>query len=77
MENRSRRAKVHLIGVPGRNKNWKRRNNHIDNRDHEGRSIQAESWAVRAKRKMCQLGEKVLANKNQLFFSLVSDSSSL
>lgn len=39
MENRSRRAKVHLIGVPGRNKNWKRRNNHIDNRDRSQKAL--------------------------------------
>ena len=48
---RSRRVILHLIHVPGVNRNWKRINNHRENRDHEGRSSQAESWAAEPKLK--------------------------
>lgn len=68
MEERSRRAILHLIGVPGGNRNWKRKNNHRENRDHGGWSIQAESWTAEAKQKDVSVRrQSILANINQPF----------
>lgn len=51
---------LHLIGVLGGSRNWKRRNNHRDNRKHEGRSVQAESWAASQTQRCVR--RQVLAN---------------